>query len=160
MEGAGRMERLCRFYVRRAGVIGAVYCAVPALIWFGVVLVAVPFRPVYALRLALSLVVGGWIGAGLNRFGLSLWLARHRSQEGPATVGDGALIGAAVGVGTAFLPPLTSLISTHHLEAAKSFIIGSWLGAGIVGALFGSSLAVIGRRHMPGQVRPAEERGR
>ena len=160
MAEAEHMRRLCQLYIRRVKVIGVLYCAVPTLVWFLAVAATVPFRGVYALRLGLSLVIGGWIGAELNRFGLSLWLAKHRSQDGPATVPDGALIGAGIGLGTALLPPLTSLIGTHHLEAAKSFIICSWIGAAVVGALIGSGLAVIGRRHIEREKVTAEEQGR
>jgi MFS family permease len=149
MEESGRMGRLCGFYIRRVKVIGVCYCAVPTLVWFGLVMAMVPFRPVYALRLALSLAVGGWIGARLNHLGLSLWLTKHNSQDGPGTVADGALIGAAVGIGTALVPPLTSLIRTHHLEEAKSFIIWAYLAAVLLGALVGGALAAVGRRHMP-----------
>jgi hypothetical protein len=150
------MERLCGLYVRRAKAIGVLYCAVPTLVWFLAVVVSVPFRGVYVLRLALSLVIGGWIGAELNAFGLALWLTKHRSPAGPATAVDGALIGAAVGVGTALLPPLTSLISSHHLEEAKWFIIGSYLGAALAGAAIGSTLAVAGRRYIARQADPGE----
>jgi len=159
MAEAEHMRRLCQVYIRRVKVIGVLYCAVPTLVWFLAVFATVPFRSVYVLRLGLSLVIGGWIGAQLNSFGLSLWLTKHRSQDGPATVADGALIGAAVGVGTALLPPLTGLIGTHHLEAAKSFIICSWTGAAVVGALVGSGLAVIGRRYIERENVNAAEQG-
>jgi MFS family permease len=142
------MERLCEFYIRRVRLIGALYCAVPTVVWFAAVFAMVPFRGVYVLRLVLSLAVGGWIGAYLNQFGLSLWLTKHRSHDGPGTIADGALTGAGVGIGTALLPPLTSLISTHHLEEAKSFIICAWLAAVLLGALIGGGLAAIGRKHI------------
>ena len=160
MAEAEHMRRLCQLYIRRVKVFGVLYCAVPTLVWLLAVVATVPFRSVYVLRLGLSLVIGGWIGAELNRFGLSLWLTKHRSQDGPATVADGALIGAAIGVGTALLPPLTSLISTNHLELAKWFIICSWIGATVVGALIGSALAVIGRRHIERENVNAKEQGR
>ncbi len=160
MAEAENMRRLCQLYIRRVKVIGMLYCTVPALVWFLAVVATVPFRSVYVLRLGLSLVIGGWIGAELNRFGLLLWLTKHRSQDGPATVADGALIGAGGGLGTALLPPLTSLISTHHLEAAKWFIICSWIAATLVGALIGSGLAVIGRRYIERGNVNSEERGR
>ncbi len=160
MTEAEHMRRLCQLYIRRVKVIGVLYCAVPTLVWFLAVVATVPFRSVYVLRMGLSLVVGGCIGAQLNRFGLSLWLTKHRSQDGPATVADGALIGAGIGVGTSFLPPLTSLIGTHHLEAAKWFIICSWIAAAVAGALIGSVLAVVGRRHIKRKSANAREQGR
>jgi hypothetical protein len=139
------MRRWCDAYIRHAGLIGVLYAAVPALGWFIYSLVNPPFRDVYLLRLAIALVVGCGIGAYLNRFGLELWLLKHRSEKGPATVLDGALIGAAIGVGIAVLPPLTALISTNHLELAKTFIIVSWLVACSLGLLIGATLAIIGR---------------
>ena len=148
MEGSGCMRRVCESYILHVKAIGALYCAVPAAAWFGFVIASAPYRQVYALRLVLSLIAGCWIGAQLNRFGLSLWLTKHRSQDGPGTILDGALIGAAIGIGTALLPPLTSLISTNHPELAKTFIIASWFGAAAAGAVIGGSLAAIGRRHI------------
>ena len=102
----------------------------------------------YLARLGISLVVGGLIAAWVNRVGLSLWIIKHRSPRGPATVIDGGLIGAAVGVGSCFLPPLTSLMYTNHLELAKTFVIAAWLVAPAVGAVIGMILAAIGRRHV------------
>ena len=112
-------------------------------------LFVVPFREVYLLRLALAFLLGGCIAAWINNYGVRLWLVKHRSQEGPATVIDGILIGAGVGIGTTFLPPLTSLIATHHPEEAKLLIIVSW-GAGIVfGGVIGGILTSIGRKYLP-----------
>jgi hypothetical protein len=110
--------------------------------------VLLPFRGVYVLRAVLALTVGSGVGFYLNRFGLSLWLAKHRSEHGPATSVDGMLVGAAIGFGIALLPALTSLIGTNHLEEAKSFIILSWIGAAANGACFGAVLGAIGRRHI------------
>lgn len=148
MTDGSRMERLCESYIRRAGLIGLLYCAIPVVLGYAILFASVPFRGVYVLRLILSLALGGAIGAFLNRFGLSLWLIKHRSQEGPATVVDGALVGAGVGVGTTLLPLLAILIATNHPEQAKTFIICSWLIAIVVGALIGAVLAVIGRKHV------------
>lgn len=88
------------------------------------------------------------MGFYLNRFGLSLWLTKHRSEQGPATVVDGMLIGAAIGIGIALFPTLTSLIGTNHPEQAKSFIILSCIGATINGACFGAILGAIGKRQI------------
>ena len=96
----------------------------------------------------LSLVLGGLSGAWVNRLGLALWLAKHRSSAGPATVLEGMLVGASVGMGGALLPPLTSLIATNHLDQAKTFIIGVWLCAIVLGAGIGALLAVVGRRYI------------
>ncbi len=148
MSDAGGMKGLCDFYIRRARTIGVFYCAVPSLIWFAWALLSYEFRGVYAIRLAVALVAGGWIAANLNRFGLSLWLARHRSAEGPATILDGALVGAAVGIGSAVLPALTSLIRSNHPEQAKTLIIGAWLAALVLGAVIGAALASVGRVHV------------
>lgn len=143
------MNRLCESYIRRAKLIGAFYCWIPTIAWFGAMMFVVPFRGVYVLRLVLSLLVGGLIAAWINDYGVRLWLVKHRSQEGPATVRDGILIGAGVGIGTTLLPPLTSLISTHHPEEANLLILVAW-GAGIVfGGVIGGLLASIGRKYLP-----------
>jgi hypothetical protein len=109
----------------------------------------VSFREVYLLRLVLSLLLGGWIAARINDYGVRLWLIKHRSQEGPATVIDGILMGAGVGMGTTFLPPLTLLIATHHPEEAKLFIILSWVAGIVFGGVIGGLLAFIGRKYLP-----------
>lgn len=141
------MRRLYDLYIKRAGLIGAVYCAVPSIAWFVTVSVAVPFRAVYLVRLVLCLTIGCGIAGYLNRFGLELWLTKHRSADGPATIRDGALIGAAIGIGSALFSSLTALIKTNHPEMAKSFILVTYLTATAVGALFGSILAAIGRKY-------------
>ena len=93
------MKRLCDLYIRHAGWIGAIFCAVPTLVWFVAMLISIPFREVYLLRLGLCLVVGCPIAAYLNRYGVNAWLCKHRSQTGPATTIDGVLVGAAIGIG-------------------------------------------------------------
>jgi hypothetical protein len=143
------LARLCEFYIRRVTFIGAAYAIIPTIVWFGAVFLLLPFRSVYVLRLVLSLAVGGPVAGFVNRFGVRLWLTKHESSEGPATVLDGVLIGAACGFGTAFLPPLTSLISSHHIEEAKAFIIIAWFAATVIGALIGGVLAAAGRKHLP-----------
>jgi hypothetical protein len=142
------MKRLCEWYIRHAKLIGACYCWIPTLAWFGTMIFLVPFRGIYLLRLVLSLILGGWIAARIDDFGVRLWLMKHRSHEGPATIIDGILIGAGVGVGTTFLPPLTSLIATNHPEEAKLLIILSWSAGIVSGGLIGGLLASIGRRYI------------
>ncbi len=140
------MKRLCDFYIRHAGLIGAVYCAIPALVWVIATSLFVGFREVYLLRLGLCLVFGCAIAAYLNRYGVNAWLCKHRSVNGPATVSDGALVGAAIGIGSALLPALSALIGTNHPEMAKTFIIVTYLSTALVGASMGSALAAIGRK--------------
>ncbi|MCX7049450.1 MAG: hypothetical protein NTX50_28690 [Candidatus Sumerlaeota bacterium] len=142
------MKALCDLYIRRARLIGALYCIVPVLIWFAVIFLTIPFREVYLLRVALAIVAGGAVSAYVNERGLALWLIKHRSKEGPATVFDGMMIGAGVGLSSAMLAPLTGLIATHHLEEAKTFIICSYLAGIVLGGLVGSILAVIGRQQI------------
>lgn len=142
------MKRLCELYIRHPRLIGAAYCAIPVLIWYAVLLAVVPFRGVYVVRLILSLAVGIPIAACVNEFGLRLWLIKHRSAVGPGTVLDGFLIGAGVGMAAVLVPPLFSLLATHHLEAAKWVIIGCWLAGVIVGAAIGAGLASIGREYV------------
>jgi hypothetical protein len=142
------VKKLAEGYIRKAGVIGALYGLIPTVLYFGGAFLVMPFRPVYVLRMVMCLLFSGVLGAAFNRYGLAFWLLKHRSPAGPATALDGALIGAAVGAGTAFLPPLTSLIGTRHLEEAKWFIIGLWAAAAILGAVIGGILGATGRRHL------------
>ena len=137
------MKRLCDFYIRHAGLIGVIYCAVPNLVWFMLAFICVPFREVYLLRLCLSLIVGCTITAYLNRYGVEIWLCKHRSTNGPATILDGLLIGAAIGLGSALLPTLTVLISSSNLERAKTIIIVTYLLVTLIGGIFGSIIARI-----------------
>ncbi len=108
----------------------------------------VPFREVYLLRLALCLAVGCPIGAYLNRYSVDMWLLKHRSSQGPAKIIHGTLNGAAVGIGTALLPALTSLISTNHPEMAKTFIIVSYVASASLGAIVGTAFAAVGRKYI------------
>ena len=142
------MKKLCEWYIRRIRIIGFLYCAAPTLVWFAILFATSAFREVYLLRLGLALVAGGALAAWVNQFGVSLWLAKHRSAEGPATVLDGALIGVGTGWGSALVPPLTTLISSTDLEYAKTFIIASWLAAAALGLIFGAVLASVGRRQL------------
>lgn len=136
--------RLYNFYIRNAEAIGYFYCAIPACIWFITLLLNSPFRGVYVLRLAICLIIGAPIASYINRFGLSLWMAKALSPK-KASIIDGVLIGASLGIGMAILPSLTSLIYSNHIEQAKSFIIYSWFIAGILGALIGGFLAAVGK---------------
>ena len=142
------MKRLCDFYIGHAGLIGAVYCAVPNLGWFIAALLFVPFRQVYLLRFGLSLVVGCAIAACLNRYGVGIWLCKHRSADGPATIVDGVLVGAGVGIGSALLPTLSVLIRSSRPEVAKTVIIVTYVSAAFVGAVFGAVLATIARKYV------------
>lgn len=142
------MKYLCDFYIRHAGWIGAAYCAIPNLAWFLGTFVFVPFRTVYLLRLSLSLLVGCVISAYLNRYGVDTWLRKHRSNDGPATIIDGVIVGAAVGIGSALLPTLSALISSSSLEKAKTIIIITYLAATSIGAIFGAGLARIAQKYI------------
>lgn len=152
-----KMNRLCEGYIHHARLIGLLYCWIPTIAWFVVMIFFFSFRGVYLLRLVIALLVGSCVAAWINDYGVRLWLIKHSSKEGPATAGDGFLIGAGVGIGITFLPPLTSLIATNHPEQAKVFIILSW-SAGIgLGGLIGSVLASIYRKHVDPMGRSTEE---
>ena len=140
--------KLADFYLAHPRLIGFIYGTLPVALWFALVLLAVPFRGVYLLRLVISLALAGGIGAWLNAYGLRFWLLKHNSKYGPATLLDGIAIGAAIGIGTALLPPLTALISSNHLEGAKWFIIASWLAAPAIGGLWGGIVTYIGAPHI------------
>ena len=142
------MKRITDFYIAHAKLIGVLYCAVPVFIWFGIVLISVPFREVYALRLALCLLIGCPIGAYLNQYGLDQWMLKHKSASGPGSVCDGMLNGGAIGLGIALLPALTSLISTNHLEEAKTFIIVLYLASAALGGLIGGVVAMTGKKYI------------
>jgi len=142
------MKKLCDLYIKRAGLVGVFHCAVPALGWFAGMLLFVPFREIYSVRLALCLAIGCPIGAYLNRYSVGIWLLKHLSASGPAKIIDGTLNGAAVGIGTALLPALTSLISTNHLEMAKTFIIVSYIASALLGGIIGTLFAAVGRNYI------------
>jgi len=142
------MKMMCDLYINRAGIVGVFHCAVPAIIWFLYVLITVPFRDVYLLRLGLCIIIGCPIGAYLNRYSVDMWLAKHRGDSGPARIIDGTLNGAAVGVGTALLPALTALISTNHPEMAKTFIIVVYVASALLGGIIGTMFAAIGRKYV------------
>jgi hypothetical protein len=143
------LKRLSDGYLRHLRAIGAVYCIAPVAVWFVGLVVLVPFRQVYLLRLALSVIVGGYVAARANEYGVTLWLTKHRSSAGPATVVDGTLIGAAVGMAVALVPPLTNLISSNHPSEAQLAIIGCWLASMCCGAIIGGVLAAVGRKEIP-----------
>ena len=86
--------------------------------------------------------------AYLNRYGVEIWLCKHRSPNGPATILDGVLIGAAIGIGSALLPTLSVLISSSNLERAKTIIIVTYLLVALVGGVFGSVLARIAQKYI------------
>ena len=141
------MKQLCNFYIKRAGLIGVIYCAVPNLAWFILAFTCIPFREVYLLRLGISLVVGCTIAAYLNRYGVEIWLCKHHSTKGPAMILDGVLIGAAIGFGSALLPTLSVLISSSNLERAKTIIIVTYLLVTLIGGIFGSVIAKIAQKY-------------
>jgi len=142
------MIKICDLYIKRAGWVGVFHCALPALGWFLSMLLFVPFREIYIVRLALCLAVGCPIGAYLNRYSVDMWLLKHDSDSGPARIIDGTLNGAAVGIGTALLPALTALISTNHLEMAKTFVLVSYVASALVGGIIGTMFAAVGRKYI------------
>lgn len=141
------MKKLCDLYIKRAGLVGFFHCAIPSFVWFAGMLLFVPFREVYLVRLGLCLAVGCPVGAYLNRYSVDMWLTKHHSESGPARIIDGTLNGAAVGIGTAFLPALTALISSNHLEMAKTFVIVSYVASSFVGGIIGTMFAAVGRKY-------------
>jgi hypothetical protein len=142
------MKKLCDLYVAKAGLIGALYCIVPTLIGFAFVFCMVPFRQVYLYRLAIAILVGGPVAAWLNRFGLSLWMIKHTSPKGPATVLDGALIGWFLGMGMAVVPAFVHFIASNGMSGTKTIVIVIWFIAGLVGALIGGTLGWIGAKYL------------
>ena len=143
------MKKLCDLYIKRAGLVGIFHCAVPTIIWIMYIIFTVPFREVYLLRLGLCLLIGCPIGAYLNRYSVDMWIAKHQGPSGPAKIIDGTINGAAVGIGTALLPALTALISTHHPEMAKTFIIVVYNASALLGGIIGSVFSIVGRKYLP-----------
>jgi hypothetical protein len=140
------MQRFSEAYIRHARLGGALYCIVPAVIWFVVFYFLIPFRSVYLLRLGISVVLGGYVAAWLPAYGVKMWLIKHRSPAGPATAVDGAVIGAAVGGSIQVIPALTNFIATNHPDEIKGTVIVIWLSALAIGAVIGSSTsAILGR---------------
>jgi hypothetical protein len=145
------MKKLCDLYVAKAGLIGALYCIVPTLIGFAVVFCVAPFRQVYLYRLAIAILVGGPVAAWLNRFGLSLWMIKHTSSKGPATVLDGAVIGWFLGMGMSVIPAFTHFIASNGMDGTKTLVLAIWFIAGIVGAIIGGTLGLIGAKYLDRQ---------
>jgi len=142
------MRRLCDIYIARAGFFGALFVIVPTVIGHAILYCVHPFRGVYLLRLAIAILVGGPVGAYLNRFGLSLWLLKHASANGPATVLDGALIGWFLGMGMAVIPAFTHFISSSDLSQTRTSVLAIWFLAGAVGAMLGSTMGLIGTKYL------------
>jgi hypothetical protein len=107
-----------------------------------------PFRPVYLCRLTIAVLVGGPVAAWLNRFGLSLWLIKHASPNGPATVLDGTLIGWFLGMGMAVIPAFVHFLASSSLSGTKTIVLAIWLIAGAVGAVIGGTLGLIGAKYL------------
>jgi hypothetical protein len=142
------MKKLCDLYVAKAGLIGALFCIIPTVLGFAVVFCTVPFREVYLLRMAIAILVGGPVAACLNRFGLSLWLIKHTSPKGPATILDGMLIGWFLGMGMAVIPAFTHFIASNGMDGTKTIVIAIWFIAGIVGAIIGGILGLVGTKYL------------
>ena len=88
------------------------------------------------------------IAAFLNRYGVEIWLCKHISSYGHATILDGVLVGAAVGIGSALLPTLSVLISSSNLENAKTIIIITYFSTTFIGLIFGAILASIAQMYV------------
>jgi hypothetical protein len=145
------MKKICDLYVAKAGLIGALYCIVPTLIGFAVMFCVAPFREVYLLRLAVVLLIGAPMAAYLNRFGLSLWIIKHTSPKGPATVLDGALIGWFLGMGMAVIPAFVHFIASNGMDGTKTIVLAIWFIAGGVGAILGGTLGLVGAKYLDRQ---------
>jgi len=145
------MKKLCDLYVAKAGLIGALYCIVPTLIGFAIMFCVVPFRQVYLYRLAIVILVGAPVAAWLNRFGLSLWIIKHTSPRGPATVLDGALIGWFLGMGMSVIPAFVHFIASNGMDGTKTIVITIWFLAGVAGAIIGSVLGMVGVKYLDRQ---------
>ena len=142
------MKKLCDLYVARAGLIGALYCMVPTLIGYAIMFCVVPFREVYLVRLAVVLLLGAPVAAYLNRFGLSLWLIKHNSPKGPATVLDGSLIGSFLGMGMSVIPAFVHCIASNGMDGTKTVIICIWFLGGAAGAIIGAILGLVGCKYL------------
>jgi hypothetical protein len=134
--------RVAKLYAEHAGAIGVLFCIAPTVVFWVVMLAGFwEFRQVYVVRFAVTLVFGGALSAAANRYGVTLCLSKHESPYGPATVLDGAAIGAGVGFAIGLVGPLTGLIATNHPEIVKTIIIVTWSASAIFGAFLGAFLA-------------------
>ena len=142
------MKLLCNFYIKHAGLIGVAYCLIPNIMWFVGAFIFGVFREVYLIRLVISLLIGCPIAGYLNRYGVEIWLCKHESKNGPATLIDGILIGSAVGFGSAILPTLSVFISSSNFERAKTIVIITYLIVSCLGGIFGLILSSIARKYL------------
>jgi hypothetical protein len=142
------MKLLCNFYIKHAGIIGAAYCLIPNIIWFMGAFIFGVFREVYLIRLVISLLIGCPLTGYLNRYGVEIWLCKHGSQKGPATMIDGILIGSAVGFGSAILPTLSVFINSSNFERAKTIIIITYLTVTCLGGILGLTLSIIAQKYL------------
>lgn len=140
----GSFARSTSWYLTHGRLMGFLYATVPSLVWFAWSTSSLPWRDVYGLRLALAVVVGGFVGATVNEYGLRLWVLKHRSPDGPCTMVDGAAIGGSIGMVLTIVPAMTMLIATNHLDEVLLFIVCGLLTALVVGAAVGAILAFVG----------------
>ena len=101
--------------------------------------------------MAIAILVGGPVAAWLNRFGLSLWMIKHASPKGPATVLDGMLIGWFLGMGVAVIPAFVHFIASNGMDGTKTIVIAIWFLAGVVGAIIGDTLGLVGTKYLDRQ---------
>jgi len=75
-------------------------------------------------------------------------MAGSRYDSFPQLLGLAAALGYELNAVTALLPALTSLISSNHLEMAKTFIIVSYIASALVGGIIGTMVAALGRKYL------------
>lgn len=142
------MKNICLGYIKHVRLIGALMTIIPVLLAYGYTFMTMPYREVYLLRLALSIIFGGLAGAYANRFAVNNWQARVRSKNIGESIRIGAAGGLFAGIGNAALPPLFTLISSNHIEMAKDMIIGVTAFGAVSGLLLGGSLGLIGATYL------------
>lgn len=145
------MKRLCEAYVKHIRIFGALMCIIPFSIVSAFLMTQTPFREVYLLRLALGIVFGGMAGALGNEYMVQNFFFRVRTKDYGQGITHGCVGGFLAGTMTAWFPPLTLFISSTDVEQAKTILILSWLGAGLIGVAVGGVFGWFGVRYLVGE---------
>ncbi len=145
------MKRLCEVYVKHIRIFGALMCIIPFSMVSLVLMTQTPFREVYLLRLALGIVFGGLAGALGNEYMVQNFFFRVTRKDYALGITHGCVGGFLAGTMTAWFPPLTLFISSTDVEQAKTILIVSWLGAGLLGVVVGGVFGWFGVRYLVGE---------
>ncbi|MDD2715539.1 MAG: hypothetical protein PHW04_06555 [Candidatus Wallbacteria bacterium] len=142
------MKPVCQAYVKNIRLIGALMSIIPTVATSIYILFNCRFRPVYLLRLLLSLGFGGLAGAMSNEMAVKAWLKLIKEKNLEKAVKQGAVGGLLAGITTAIVPPLTGFISSSNPDKANKILVSSVFSGAVIGTLFGSFLGYMGFKYM------------